>query len=338
MAMQRRSVVAGLAAGFWGGAASVQAQAPVQLRIGTVAPKGSSHHQQLLEMGEAWRAAQGPGAKVTVFTDGSQGGEHELLRRLRIGQLQGAMMTVVGLRDIEPSISALQNMPLLFRNWEEVDAVREKLRPGLEKRFLDKGFVVVSWGDAGWVRFFSKTAAVRPEDFKALKFFTWGPEVEQQSIMKSLGYTPVALEANDVLPSIQTGMIQVVPTTPYFALASQVYTAAPHMLELNWAPVVGAVVVTLKAWEAMSPAGQAALKAAGEKAGVAVRAAARREVEESVEAMKKRGLQVHKPTPEQAKEWSDLAEKLYPRLRGTLVPADTFDEVQAHLKAVRGGR
>ncbi|MBH9551506.1 TRAP transporter substrate-binding protein DctP [Inhella sp. 4Y17] len=335
--MHRRGALMALAA-WLAHAPATQAQGLMQLRIGTVAPKGSSHHQQLLEMGEAWRAAQGPGAKVTVFTDGSQGGEHELLRRLRIGQLQGAMMTVVGLRDIEPSVSALQNLPLLFRSWDEVDAVREKLRAGLEKRFLDKGFVVVAWGDAGWVRFFSKTAAVRPDDFKPLKFFSWGPETEQQALMKGLGYTPVPLETNDVLPALQTGMIQVVPTTPYFALATQVFGPAPHMLDLNWAPVVGAVVVTAKAWEAMSPAAQVALKAAGEKAGVAIRAAARREVEESVEAMRKRGLQVHKPTPEQLKEWTDLAEKLYPKLRGSLVPAETFDEVMAHVKAVRGGR
>ena len=80
---------------------------------------------------------------------------------MRIGQLQGALMSVVGLREIEPSIAALQSLPLLFRNWDEVDHVREKMRPAMEQRFLARGFVVVGWGDAGWVRFFSKDAAVR---------------------------------------------------------------------------------------------------------------------------------------------------------------------------------
>jgi len=310
----------------------------LQLRIGTVVPKNSTHHQLLLELGEGWRAAQGAGAKVVVFTDGSQGGEHELVRRMRIGQLQGAMISMAGLREIEPSVAALQTLPLLFRNWDELDHVREKMRPTLEKRILDKGFVVVSWGDAGWVRFFSKDAAVRPDDFKKMKFFSWGAEGEQQAIMKSLGYTPVPLEAGDVLPAIQTGMIQVVPTTPYFALASQIFASAPNMLELNWAPIVGAVVVSRKAWDAMNPAAQAALKSGGERVGVDTRAAARKEVEDAVEAMKKRGLKVHKPTPEQLKEWTDLAERLYPRIRGQMVPAETFDEVFLHLKAYRGAR
>jgi len=312
--------------------------APMSLRLGSLIPKNSLYHQQLLELGEAWRAAQGDGSKFTVFTDGSQGGEAELARRMRIGQLQGALLSVVGLREIDPSISALQNLPLLFKTWDEVDHVREKMRPAIEKRFLDKGFVVLGWGDAGWVRFFSKAPAFRPDDYKGMKFFAWGSESEQQAIMKSLGYTPVPLETSDILPSIQTGMINVVPSTPYFALASQIFNTAPNMLEINWAPIVGALVVTKKAWDDMSPAGQQALRTGGEKTGAAMRANARREVDEAVDAMKKRGLVVNRPSPDQMREWNELADKLYPRIRGTMVPADTFDEVFMHLKAYRAGK
>ena len=326
------SICVGLFAVTWGGLSHA---AEKSLRIGTLAPKNSLYHRQLLEVGEAWRNAQGGNAKYVVFPDGSQGGETELARRMRIGQLQGALLSVVGLHEIEPSISALQAMPLLFKSWDEVDYVREKMRPAMEKKFLEKGFVVLAWGDAGWVRFFSKDQAFRPDDYKKMKFFAWGGEADQQEIMKNLGYTPVPLETSDILPSIQTGMINVVPSTPYFALASQVYTIAPHMLEINWAPIVGALVVTKKAWDDMSPATQEVMRVAGEKAGSQIRTKARQEVEEAVEAMKKRGLQVNRPNAEQMREWQELAEKLYPRIRGTLVPAETFDEVFRHLKAYR---
>jgi TRAP-type C4-dicarboxylate transport system substrate-binding protein len=148
----------------------------------------------------------------------------------------------------------------------------------------------------------------------------------------------VPLETSDILPSIQTGMISVVPSTPYFALASQIYTTAPNMLEINWAPIVGALVITKKAWDEMTPDTQNAVRSAGDKAGAQMRAKARQEVDEAVEAMKKRGLIVNKPTPAQLREWDELAEKLYPRIRGTLVPAETFDEVFRHLKAYRAGK
>lgn len=309
-----------------------------QLRMASVVPKNSPYHQSLLELGETWRAAQGQDARFTVFTDGSQGGEAEIVRRMRIGQLQGGLLSVVGLRDIEPSIAALQTLPLLFRSWEEIDYVREKMRTGMEKRFLEKGFVVIGWGDAGWVRFFSKEPALSPNDFKNRKFFAWGSEPEQQAIMKSLGYTPVALETGDALAAIQTGMIDVLPSTPYFALATQVFGTAKHMLDINWAPIVGALVVTQKAWASMTPAAQESLRKAGEKAGVAMRTQARKEVDEAVTAMQKRGLTVNRPNEAQMREWNVLAEQLYPRIRGAMVPADTFDEVFAHLRAYRSGK
>jgi TRAP-type C4-dicarboxylate transport system substrate-binding protein len=306
-----------------------------QLKIGSLVPKNSLYHRQLQEIGETWKKGQDASAKLVIYPDGSQGGEAEMVRRMRIGQLQGALLSVVGLSEIEPSISALQSMPLLFKNWEELDYVREQMRSGMEKRFMDKGFVVLAWGDAGWVRFFSKEAAFRPDDYKKMKFFAWGSENAQQELMKSSGYTPVPLEPTDILPSIQTGMINVVPSTPYFALASQIYTTANNMLEINWAPIVGALVITKKSWDEMGLALQSQVRAASDLAGSNIRVQARKEVDEAVQAMQKRGLHVNKPNAEQLKEWNDLAEKLYPKIRGTLVPADTFDEVFAHLKAYR---
>jgi len=332
--LNRQSFIHCVLALFVMGASSSFGADP-QLKIGSLIPKNSLYHRQLMEIGETWKKSQSGSARFNVFTDGSQGGEAEMVRRMRIGQLQAALLSVVGLREIEPSIAALQNLPLAFRSWEELDYVREKMRPAMEKKFIDKGYVVLAWGDAGWVRFFSKQPAFSPDDYKKMKFFAWGSEAEQQEIMKSLGYTPVPLEPTDILPSIQTGMINVVPSTPYFALASQIYNTAPNMLEINWAPIVGAFVITKKAWDEMSPEMQKALRMASDKAGAMIRIQARKEVEEAVDAMKKRGLQVNKPNPEQMKEWTALSESLYPRIRGKMVPADTFDEVFTHLKAFR---
>jgi len=309
--------------------------ATAQLKIGSLVPKNSLYHRQIQDIGEVWKKGQDANAKLVIYPDGSQGGEAEMVRRMRIGQLQGALLSVVGLSEIEPSISALQAMPLLFKNWEELDYVREQMRASMEKRFLDKGFVVLAWGDAGWVRFFSKDPAFRPDDYKKMKFFAWGGENAQQELMKSLGYTPVPLEPTDILPSIQTGMINVVPSTPYFALATQIYNTANNMLEINWAPIVGAIVITKKSWDEMSPSLQSQMRAACDTAGANIRVQARKEVDEAVQAMQKRGLHVNKPNAEQLKEWNDLADKLYPKIRGTLVPADTFDEVFVHLKAYR---
>jgi TRAP-type C4-dicarboxylate transport system substrate-binding protein len=256
---------------------------------------------------------------------------------MRIGQLNAALLSVVGLRDIEPSVSALQSLPLMFRDWEELDYVREKLRPELEQAFLKKGYVALGWGDAGWVRFFSKEPASRPDDYKRMKMFAWAGEPEQMEIMKALGYRPVSLETADILPALQTGLISVVPVTPFYALAAQFNGPAPYMLELNWAPMVGALVMTKTAWETISPAGRDALKAAARKATDELRVKARSDVDASVAAMRQRGLQVTALTPELEVEWRKFADTIYPRIRGTVVPAETFDEVVRLLQAYRAG-
>ena len=315
--------------------AAAEAQDAVKIRLGTLAPRGTSWHRSLLEMGEKWRAAQGPGSAFIVYTDGSQGGEADMVRRMRVGQLNAALLSVVGLTEIDDSVAALQKMPMVFRSWDELDYLREKLRPGLEKRFLDKGFVVLFWGDAGWVRFFSKEPALRPADYRRMKVFAWAGDNPQVDIMKALGYQPVVLEISDILPGLQTGMINMVPSTPFYALVGQFYGHASYMLDMNWVPIVGAVVITRKAWEAMSPSAQQALRRAGDAAGVELRAISRRENEEAVEAMKKRGLKVQALTPEIEAEWRRMAENAYPLIRGQMVPAELFDEVQQLLREYR---
>ena len=318
--------------------ASAQAQEAVKIRLGTLAPRGTSWHRSLLVMGEKWRTAQGTGATFIVYTDGSQGGEADMVRRMRIGQLNAALLSMVGMAEIDDSVSALQKMPMVFRSWEELDYLREKLRPALEKRFLDKGFVVLCWGDAGWVRFFSKEPALRPADYRRMKIFAWAGDNPQADLMKSLGYHPVVLEISDILPGLQTGMINMVPSTPFWALTLQFSKHAPYMLDMNWVPLVGAVVVTRKSWDAMSPGAQTALLQAGDAAGVQLRAISRRENVEAVEAMKKRGLRVQAVSPELEAEWRAMAEQAYPMIRGKLVPADVFDEVQQGLEEYRAGQ
>jgi len=314
---------------------STAAAEDVRIRLGTLAPRGTSWHRTLLEMGEKWRAGQGGGATFFVYTDGSQGGEADMVRRMRVGQLNAALLSVVGLNEIDDSVTALQKMPLVFRSWEEVDYVREKLRPAVEKRFLEKGFVVLYWGDAGWVRFFTKEPMLRPADLRRLKLFTWTGDSAQADIMKTFGYHPVVLEVADILPGLQTGMVTAVPSTPFWALTLQFYTQANYMLDMPWAPLLGAVVVTRKAWDSMSPSGQQALREAAEVTGRELRTMGRRDDELAVQAMQKRGLKVQPVTPEIEAEWRREAEQLYPMVRGRLVPADQFDEVQRLLREHR---
>ena len=309
--------------------------APMRIKLGTLIPRGTPAYEVLLEMREKWRQAPEGGVEITVYPDGRMGGETDMVRRMRVGQIQAAILTMTGISEIDPSVKALQEMPMMFRSLDEYEYVREKMRPTLEKRLADRGFVALFWGDIGWVRFFSKDAAVHPAQFMRMKLFTWAGNNDQFDLMKELGFNPVSLETADILPGLQTGLINALDTVPMYALAAQFYGPCPHMLELNFAPLGGAALITKAAWDSIPHATQQALRKAAVEAGVEIVKSSRAESDQAVEAMQKRGLTVHHATPEIEAEWRTWAEGIYPKIRGGLVPADEFDEVKRMLQEYR---
>jgi len=307
-------------------------------KLATLVPKGSSYHKALLAMGEAWKSGPDGGAAVTIYPDGTMGGEADMVRRMRAGQLQAALISVTGLREIDPSVTALQNLPLIFDSLEEAAAVRAELLPRLEKTLADKGFVSLFFGDVGWVRFFTKTPVKTPDDMKKVKFFTWSGSTDQADFMKRMGWSPVLLETADILPGLQTGLIDGAPTVPFYALKAQLYGVAKHMLEIDWAPLVGALVVTKKAWDELPPALRDHCRATAITAGAEITQKSRQENDEAVEAMKKRGLVVQPMTPELKAVWRAFMEPIWPKLRGLDVPADLYDDVMRIVATQRAAK
>jgi TRAP-type C4-dicarboxylate transport system substrate-binding protein len=289
-------------------------------------------------MGEQWRQAPGGGVLLTIYPDGTMGSEADMVRRIRLGQLQAALLTTTGLTEIEPGSAGLQTMPKVFRNLEEVDYIGEKLQPLLEKRLEAKGFVVLFWSDTGFVRFFSKQPLITPDDLRKTKLFVSANRAAELDVYRFFGFQPVPLEVADILPGLQTGLFDSLCMPPSIALALQLDAAAPHMLDMNWVPLVGAAIINKKTWDGLSPETQEALRKSAQQAGKLIKADGRRENVESIEALRKRGLKIHPLTPEIEAEWDRTAEKAWPKIRGTVVPADIYDEVTSELKKFRAAK
>jgi TRAP-type C4-dicarboxylate transport system substrate-binding protein len=321
-------------AAFACGIGSIAAAAGgAELRIATVAPAGSSFHKRLQTLGTEW--SRGPGGVAMNIYAGTQGGELQIVRRMRVGQIQGAMLTSVGLAQIERSVTALQYMPLMFHDWDDVDRVRERLRPELERRLREAGYVVMFWADAGWVRYFSSKPIHRFQDLKSLRVYASSGDPESVELMKAY-YTPVVLEPDQILLGLRNGMIDALPVPAFLANFNQVPTYAPYMLDLRWAPITGALIVTERAWNKLDKATQAWLRETSERAGHEMRRAGRAEDEQAVQAMRdKQGLKIVPITAEAEREWRSEVARIYPRIRGTLVPAPMFDATVETLKAKR---
>jgi TRAP-type C4-dicarboxylate transport system substrate-binding protein len=314
-----------------------RAQGSVLIKMGTAAPEGSSWHQILREMGGKWREGSNGAISLRIYAGGVLGDEPDMVRKMRVGQIHAAALTAVGLAHIDQSVSALQ-IPMMFDSYAELDHVRESIRPALEKKLGEKGFVVLNWGDAGWVMFFAKQPFSSPADLKKMKLFVWAGDSSSVDLWKAAGFNPIPLASTDILPGLQTGLINAFDTTPLLALSSQWFGLAPHMLDLRWAPLVGATVITKRAWRSIPREARNAVRAAAEEAGRRLRDEIRAANEEALVAMKEHGLTVHPTTPEQRAAWRRSAEEVYPRIRGNLIPAEMFDEVRRIRDEYRGSR
>lgn len=316
-------------------ARALAAPKPGEIILGTILPSGTEQYRLLQQLGQQWRKDSDGAVKLILHPDGRLGGEGEMVKKIAIGQLNAGLFSVVGLSEINRDVTGLQLLPMAFRSWAEVDYVREKMRPLLEARLRAKGFEVLCWADAGWVRFFSAEPAFTPDDFRRTKLFVWAGAEAQIAIMKSIGCRPVPLETTDLLVGLQTKLINAAPLPPLVALAGQLYGPAPHMLDLPWCPIVGAVVVRTDAWEKIPAALRPRLLATAEETGKKIRARGRLEDEEAVRVMQQNGLKIHALPPAAAADWQQLKEQVYPRIRGVTVPADVFDAVEQHLRDFR---
>ncbi len=315
---------------------SVTAAEPIHIKLGTIAPSGTSYHLALRKLEQDWEKVSGGRVKVTVFAGGVQGGEVAMAQRLKLNSLQAGLFTASGLAKLEPRVNGLQSVPMIFRSLDEKDYVVEKMGGKIEKMLEDKGLVVLAWSDAGWVRWFSKTKAITPDEMRKLKVYSWAGDPEAEKAYHGVNFQPVPLETGEILTGLKTGLIDSITMPPFAANAMQIYRETPHMLDLDWGVIVGAIVVNKDTWDKIPADLREKFKKSANGAGKIIRALGRREAEQSVKVMQSKwGLQVHHVDDAAKAEWLKLAEGTHGVIRGGLIPDEIFDELIATLKEYR---
>lgn len=317
------------------------AQAPLVVRTATLVPDGSSWYLILKELGEKWKAVSGGRVTVRLFPGGVAGDDPDVVRKMRLGTLNAGVLTSVGVAEIDRSVYAL-GVPLMYDSSEEVYYVLEKMRPQLEAGIEAKGFVVLNWADVGWVHFFTQKPVAVPDDLRALKLFTWAGDADSVSVWRSAGFNPVPLPATEIATALQTGLVNALGSPPQVAVISQFFNNAKNMTDLRWQVLLGATLITKSTWDKIPADVRPALLEASREAGRRLQKEVKDAEQKDVDAMKKRGLNVIAVSARQRAEWQKLTEKLYPSIRGRIVPADAFDEAlrfrDEYRKQNAGGR
>ena len=298
----------------------------VSIAIGTVAPEGSLWHEVLVKMKQGWSKASDGKVTLRIFPGGTQGDEGDMLRKTRIGQLQGVALSGAGLSQLDTSVSSLQ-IPMSLDSYQQLDYVRAKIEPKLERAIEAKDFIVLNWSDVGWVHFFSKKQIRTPDELKSLRLFTSAGDPDTEAMYKEFGFRPVPTAVTDLLTSLQSGRIEALDVPPLFAMADQSFGTAKFMIDLKWAPLIGATIISRSAWLKVPENLRPELMKIARKTGDEYRTRIRAMGDEAVTEMVKKGLTVTRLNAAEIASWRAAAESAYPKMRGKLVPADLFDEV-----------
>jgi TRAP-type C4-dicarboxylate transport system substrate-binding protein len=305
--------------------------ANIVIKLGTIVPDGSVWAKSLRQLGDTWRKSTSGRVTLQVYAGGTQGSESAMIKRLNFGQLQAASFTAIGLSEIDDAFNVFA-IPMFYDSYDELQAVLVKLTPALDARLEARRFKRLNWGLGGWVQVFSTNPVKTVEDAKALKIFTSAGDDRQVEWYKDNGFKPVPLAVSDMMTSLQTGMVQAIPVTPLSALAFQWYQQTPYMLDLGLAPLVGANVMSLRAWNRISPQDQQAVLAAAAKAEKQLDTEVPRQDADALAEMRKRGLKV---THADDAEWRRAAVAFGQSMRGGMVPADIYDKALAARDAYR---
>ncbi len=307
------------------------------LKLATLAPEGSVWHDALQEMAQRWRDLSNGTVEVRIYPGGVAGDDDSMVRKMRIGQLHGAALTTQGMASITPAMRVFQ-MPMLIRDNGELDYVRDKLADELEAATESAGFELLAWSDVGWVYLFSRAAVTDPEAARQLKLWIAPGDTAWTETLKGAGYRPVVLPTTEILGGLQSGLVNAFNAPPVAALSSQWFGIANHMMDLRWAPLLGAVVVSTDFWNDVPPALQTELQAAARDATAKAQTHVRRFESEAIAAMQQYGLTVHAVSDDAARRFATEIEASYPKLIGASIPEPIYRKAQAHIDAYRSSR
>ncbi len=301
----------------------------LNVKMATLSPDNSPWDKILEDMGKAWERDTAGRVSMTIYPGGVSGDEADILRKMKIGQLHAAAITISGLADIDKSFTVFE-VPLFFRDFAEMSHVLDELTPTLEQKLDAKGYVLLGWGYVGWVHFFTSKQVASLDDFKQLKIFTWAGDNTMEDWWRRNGFKPVALAATDIVTGLETGMIEAISVPPLYAMQMQFHKQTPYMADLGLAPLVGAILVSKRAFNRIDAADRPKILEAGKIAQKQVFERIPKLDETAIKLMEGSGMSIVKiKDAENSQEWVDAAEQFADAMRGDIVPEPIFDEAFA---------
>lgn len=311
------------------------AQEAQVIKIATLAPEGSSWIQTFNAVNEEISKKTNNQVRFRIYPGGVLGDEKDMIRKMYIGQIQGAVLTSSGLSAIFHEMDVFQ-IPFLFKNYEEVDYVIDKMDAFFKKGFDTKGYIMLGWSEGGFVRLMSTVPVDTLDKLKKAKVWTWEDSPMAKAVFNEAQVMTIPLSVPDVLVGLQTGLVDVVYAPPSGAIAMQWFTKTKYITDVPLIFLIGALIVKKNVFQKISPEHQKLLRESFQQHLDQLRRVIRKENQDALQVMAKHGVKILKPTQDQIKEFKDLSDRAMKRLGKKSFSKKTREAVEGHLKAFRG--
>lgn len=298
----------------------------LELRIATLAPSGSPWMEVLDKAADETKNKTAGRITLKYFEGGQQGDERDFVRKINLGQLDGAAVTAVGLSMIDESIRVLE-LPMMFESAEEFDYVADKLWPYFQKKFEKKGFRLNDRGEVGWIYFLSKSKVEKLADLRNLKLWMWGDDQLVGAIFKKLGLNGVPLGVPEVDAALTSGKIDGCYGSPVAAVALQWYSKIKFMTSMPMSFAMGATVISNAAYKKLAAEDLKVLEDVSRANAKKLRKTIRKSNEDAKGTMSRKGVTVV-PTPvAMVDEFTKASTEIWEQLAGKVYSKDELKMV-----------
>lgn len=308
------------------------------LKIATISPDGSSWMVKMRQGAREIAELTGGRVKFKFYPGGVMGSDKTVLRKIRLGQLQGGALPGGSLANYA-SNSTLYNLPLLFRSYSEVDAVRSHMDTLIVKELEQGGFVTFGLAEGGLAYLMSDSRITNVGQLKNKKVWIPDTDTSTQNTADSFDLNPIPLSIGDVLPGLQTGLIDTVATSPIVAIALQWHTQISHMTDLPLTYFYAVLAIDKKAFQKLSQDDQAQVKRVMQRVFRDIDRQNRKDNIAAFNALQKQGIQLNSPSNQEISEWQRRAEQaIHGELQKGRLSRTLYEQLNTHLSDFRNGR
>jgi TRAP-type C4-dicarboxylate transport system substrate-binding protein len=310
------------------------AEKSVTIKLATLAPEGSSWVKTFNALNKEVMKETDTRVQFRIYAGGVLGDEMDLLRKMKIGQIQGAALTSGGLSALFREINVFQ-IPFLFQNYEGVDAVLTGMDSFFKRGFEDNGYFLLGWSEGGFIYLMSTIPVSSVADLQKAKVWIWEESPMPQAIFDEAKVSAIPLSVPDVLVGLQTGLVNVVYAPPTGAISLQWFTKVKYLTNVPLVYLAAGIVVRKDIFQQIAPSYQSSIIEISQRHLKQLKAVIRNENREAIQVMTKHGTKIITPSKEQINEFKRLSERAFSREIGSYFSKKVYDEVLSILEGNR---